>query len=394
MQVCEGTQGLAVGVPDVSTTGVGVVVVGRRLEDEALELPALGDVEQLGVDHIVVAHLVPGDVVESLLRIGVGVISVLIGIAFGLHPERAVLMEELDVHRLVPEPGAILQPRATYAHHADRVAVVPEEIGVGLNEARSQDTRGVDHDRPDHGGLHQSDGRHVGEGGVRRLVTVERVVDVHARRTGNVQREGGRTVAGRLTENRHRGIPVVEGSRRSRIGRIGRGLEANLPISGAVHVPGPAVVLLVRADVRPVGVALNDGARGIGEHHGLLLALVNPEVGVQVAPSVEVASLRLPTAHDHQEPIRWYDGAGRDLEFGGVVHVVGQVPTANVNRPRGLIVELDEVLVVARNVERVVGTRKFVDDDLRTQGQHEHPEKGQEREQVSVQIQGSAMYGE
>ena len=356
MQVCEGTQGLAVGVPDVSTTGVGVVVVGRRLEDEALELPALGDVKQLCVDHIVVAHLVPGDVVEPLLRVGVGVISVLIGIAFGLHPERAVLMEELDVHRLVPEPGAILQPRATYAHHADRVAVVPEEIGIGLNEAGGENARGVHHDRPDHGGLHQSDGRHVGKGGVRRLVAVERVVDVHARRAGNVQREGGRTVAGRLTENRHRGIPVVEGSRRARIGRVGRGLEANLPISGAVHVPGPAVVLLVRADVRPVGVALNDGARGIGQHHGLLLALVNAEVGVQVASSVKIAGLCLPAADDHQKPVRRHDGASRDLKLGGVVHVVGQVPPADVNGPRRLIVELNEVLVVARDVQRVVGT--------------------------------------
>ena len=378
----------------MSSTGVGVVVVGRRLEDEALELPALGDVEQLGVDHIVVAHLVPGDVVESLLRVGVGVVSMLVGIALGLHPERTVLMEELDVHRLVPKPGTVLQPRAAHAHHADRVAVVPEEIGVGLNEARSQNPRGIHHNGPDHGGLHQSDGRHVGERGVRRLVAVERVVDVHARRAGNVQREGGRTVSGRLAENRHRGISVVEESRRPRIRRVGRGLEADLPISGAIHVPGPAVVLLVRADVGAVGVALNDGARGIGQHHGFLLALVNAKVGVQVASPVEVAGLRLPAADDHQKPVRRHDGAGRDLEFGGVVHVVGQVPTANVNRPRGLIVELNEVLVVARNVERVVGTRKFVDDDLRTQGQHEHPEKGQEREQVSVQIQGSAMYGE
>ena len=60
-----GTQRLDVCIPDMGAAGVGVVVVGRSLEDQALELAAVGDVEELGVHHIVVAHLVPGDVVES-----------------------------------------------------------------------------------------------------------------------------------------------------------------------------------------------------------------------------------------------------------------------------------------------------------------------------------------
>ena len=154
------------------------------------------------------------------------------------------------------------------------------------------------------------------------------------------------------------------------------------------------MVLLVRADVRPVGVALEDGPRGVRQHDGFLLALVNAEIGVEVASRVQVACLRLPAAHDHQESVGRHDGARRDLKFGGVVHVVRQIPPADVNGPRRLIEELHEILVVARNVQGVVGARKFVDHDLRTQGQHKQPQKGQEWEQVSVQIQGSAMYGE
>ena len=187
MKVGQLAQGLAVGVPNVRPTGVWIVVVGGRLEDQPLEFASVCEMKQLSIDDVIVSHLVAGDVVEPLLRVGIRVVSVLIGVPFGFHPKCTVLMEELDVHRLIPNPSAILQSCATHAHDTNGVAVVSEEIGVGLHETGRQNSGGVHHNGANHGGLHEADGRHVRQGRVRRLVAVERVVDVHARGTGNVQ---------------------------------------------------------------------------------------------------------------------------------------------------------------------------------------------------------------
>ena len=307
---------------------------------------------------------------------------------------RAVLVEELDVHRLIPEPGTVLQSGSAHAHHTDRVAVIPQKIGVGLDEAGGQDTCGVDHNRPDHGGLHQSDGRHVGQTHVGRLVPVQRVVDVHPRRTGYVQGNGGRTVSRGLAHGGHRGITVVQESGRAGIGRIRSGKGADLPAARSIQIPRPAVVLLILADVGSIGVALHDRARGVRQHDRLLLALVNAEVRIEVSAGIEVSGLRLTTADDGEEPVGRHDGARRDLEFDGIVDVVRQVPSTDVHGRARLVEQLHEVLVVARDVQGVVRTRELIDDDLRTQGHQGQPRQGQEKEQVPIQIQGSAMYGE
>ena len=212
MELSELTQRLAISVPDMATTGRRVVVIGGGLEDEALELPPILQVEQLCIDHIVIPHLISGDVVPSLLGVGIGIVSMLIGIPLGFHPERAVLMKELDVHRLVTKPGAILQTVPAHAHHRHRVAVIAEEVGVGFREAGSQHTAGIHNQRPHHRRLEQPDGGRVGDAHVRGLVAVKREVDLHARRSADVQGEGIGVIPGRLAHHRHGSVPVVHGS--------------------------------------------------------------------------------------------------------------------------------------------------------------------------------------
>ena len=394
VKVCQRTQGLHVGIANVGAARVGVVVVGRRLEDQTLELAAVGDVEQLCIDHIIMAHLVPGDVVESLLRVGVGVIAVLIGIALGLDPERAVLVEELDVHRLVAKPRAVLKTRAADAHHTDRVAVRSEEVGVRLDEAGSQHAAGVDHDSAHHGGLHQTDWRNVGKARVGRSVPVKGIVNLHPGRAREIERQCVGMITRRLSHDGLGRIAVIERTDCTGIGRIGCGVGADLPISGPVHIAGPAVVLLVGADIRSVGVALYNGSGGVGQHNRFLLALVDAEVGVQEASSVQVARQGFAAAHDDEEAVGRHHRARGNLKFGGIIHPVGEVPPAQIHRACSLIVELHEILVVPRDVERVVRTGEFIDDDLRTQTRQTEAHQGPEEEKVSVQIQGSAMYGE
>ena len=259
VQVGEGTQRLAVGVTNMSTAGVGVVVVGRRLEDQTLEFAAFGDVEELGIDHIIIAHLVAGDVVKPLLRVCIGIVAVFVRIALGFHPEGAILVEELDVHGLIPEPGAILQSGAADAHHPDGVVVVPEEVGIGLDETGGQHPGGVHRYGPDHHRLEQTDGRNVRQAHVGRLVTIEGVENLHTRLGTDVEGKGVRMVSGSLTHGGHRGIALEEKPCRTCIGGIRRGQGADFPDPRPVQIPRPAVVFLVGGHIRAIGIALHDG---------------------------------------------------------------------------------------------------------------------------------------
>ena len=318
----------------------------------------------------------------------------LIGIALSLDPERAVLMEELDVHGLVTHPGAVLQSIAAHAHHTDGVGIVPEEIGIRLHETGGQNAGRIHHHGQNHRRLEQADRHRVGQARRGRLVAIQGVIDLHARRGGKVQGEGRRVVSGRFAHQWHRRIAFEHGRRSACVCGVRRRVGADFPSSRSVGFPGPAVVLLVRGDVRAVGVALDHGAGGVRQHDRFLLALMNPEVGVEETARIQVARLGLAAAHDDQVAIRRDDSPGRNRKLGGVVQVVGQVPSSQVHSRPGLIEELDEILVVARNVERVVRTGEFVDDHLRRQGDHGQPHQGQEEGQVSVQFQGFAMYAE
>ncbi len=187
MQVGHSAQGLAIGITYVCATRKRVIVVGRRLENQPLELPAVRQVEQLRIDHVVVAHLVPGDVVKAFLRVGIGIVSVLVGVALGFHPKRAILIEELDVHRLVTIPRAILQARAAHAHHSNGVLVVAKEVRIGFHKAGRQHPGRVHCHGADDRGLEKGNGHRIGQPGHRRLVAIEGVVDVHPRRSADVQ---------------------------------------------------------------------------------------------------------------------------------------------------------------------------------------------------------------
>ena len=102
-----------------------VVVVRRRLEDQTLILVAILDVEQLRFERVVVAHLVAGDVVKPALAVGVAVVSVLVAVACGFHPERAVCMKKFNVRTLsiAPPPLTVFLTISTYRHHGNGMSV-------------------------------------------------------------------------------------------------------------------------------------------------------------------------------------------------------------------------------------------------------------------------------
>ena len=57
--------------------------------------------EQLSRNGVAMAHLIPRDVIESFLRVGIGVVSVLIRITARFAPVSAVSMKKLQVTRLI-----------------------------------------------------------------------------------------------------------------------------------------------------------------------------------------------------------------------------------------------------------------------------------------------------
>lgn len=140
-------------------------------------------------------------------------------------------------------------------------------------------------------------------------------------------------------------------------------------------------------------MTLHNCPRVIRQHHRLPLALVNPKVRVQKATRIEVSSLRLTTAHHHDEAVRGDNRTCWNLKFCWVVNVVGEIPTADVDRIGSLVEQLYEVFIVSCDVQRIVRTREFVDYDLRVCAGGQQAKKGQKRIQVTAQIQGSAMYG-
>ena len=394
VQVRQAAQGLAIGIPHVGATGKGVVVVRRGFKNQALKLAPVGQVKQLGVHHIIVPHLVTGDVVKSLLRIGIGIVTVLVGIAFGLYPKRAVFVEKLNVHGFISDPCAIFQTGPTDAHHANGVLVVAKKVSVGIGKAWCHHTRWVDGDRPDHHGLKQPDRSNIWKARCRRAIAIQRIVHLHAWVCSEGQGHGIGMVAWCLAHFRHGDVTIVKEAGCPSIRGIGGGQCAHLPITAAIHVTGPTVVFLRGGNVCAIGIALYNTSRRIRKDHGLLLALVNAEIGVQESPSVQQTRLGFTAADDGQISIWGNDGSRWNFKLGGVVFVVGHVPAADVNGPGCLIEELHKVLIVARDIERIVGTRELVDHHLRRGNKRQQHRTNGEEERILVQRHNFTRYND
>ena len=386
LQIRQVAQGVHVRVADVRPGLKRVIVVGGRLENQALVLVPRFDVEHLSFQGVVVPHLVAGDVVETALSVGVAVVAVLVAVSSRLDPKGAVGVKELDVGAfpVAPTPSSIFLAVAADRHHGNGVRVGPQEVGVCGDVARRLAWRHVvvwiERHRPNHRRLGDVDGARVQRAPFRGRVAVEGVVDVEV--AGHRQRHRKRT---RMVTRFHvkrgrRGIPGVHVEGICAVGPARRRRHAHFPTGPAVHISGPTVVRLGGAEFRTVRVRLQDVFRWIGEHQRLSLALVDLEVGVEESADVQIGrQLPLRRANDDQVPARGNHGACRDFEFvhvGGVVRE--EIPSQVDIRPRG-VVEFDKIFVVAPHPKGVVAARKFVDDHL-GRGPQGHSPRHQERQ--------------
>ena len=144
-----------------------------------------------------------------------------------------------------------------------------------------------------------------------------------------------------------------------------RGHHANLPARCTVGRSAPAVVGLRGAHVGAKDVALEHRFRRVAEHQGLVLALVDLEVGIQEATHVEVGQqFTLAGAHDQQVSTGGHHRASRNFKFVQVGGVVCQEVPSQVHVGTRGVVELHKIFVVTTNAQGVVAAGKLVDDHL------------------------------
>ena len=231
------------------------------------------------------------------------------------------------------------------------MGVVSKEVRVGLDKTGREDACWVDRYSANHRGLEKADWRHIRKRAVIRTIAIERVMNLHARlrRDGHGQCIG--VITRSLAQDWFGNIPIKHESRSSRIGRIWGWVCTDFPTRSTVCVSGPTVVFLVGLHIRSVSVALHNVAKCIGQHHRLLLALVNPEIGVQESTGIQHAILSASATNDGQESI-WRDSGARwNLEFCGIGRIVRHVPTSDVNRPCSGVEQLNKIFIVSGYVQ-------------------------------------------
>ena len=294
LQIRQVTQGVHVRVTDVRPRLKRIVVVGGRLENQALVLVPGLDVEHLGFQGVVVPHLVAGDVVETTLSISVAVVAVLVAVASRFHPKRTISVKELDVGAfpVAPAPRAVLLAVAADRHHGNRVRVGAQEISVGRDVARRlawwHVVVWIERHRPNHRRLGDVDGARVQRASFRGCVAVEGVVNVEVARHRQRHGKGARMVTRLHVERGGRSVARVHVEWICAVGSARRRRHTNLPAGAAVHISGPAVVRLRGAEFRTVGEGFQDVLRRICEHQRFSLTLVDLEVGVEETAHVQV----------------------------------------------------------------------------------------------------------
>ena len=96
-QICQVTEGMDVGIPNVGPRLEGIVVVGGSFENQTLVLASLLDVKELSFKRMVVTHLVPDDAIKTSLTIRIAVVAMLVAVSCRFHPKRAFGMKKLNM---------------------------------------------------------------------------------------------------------------------------------------------------------------------------------------------------------------------------------------------------------------------------------------------------------